>query len=199
MVITYSYFDYIVVHNSRWCDFWPMVHRLCDIWFFDTMKSYDVGFIGLLHVVFGIAWCCNLQILRGCMICVQCLCWFKSIFRYWWILFFLKNRWVSGHMRWGIAFRPRWKSPPFGMFQYFQMHILVSKILNLDHRSFNPPANIFACCSMAIHAGIPWPSPPPLMSGFGFDETQQVSQVQAPWFYTDFSVPVTCLLFKRGS
>ena len=116
MVITYSYFDYIVVHNSRWCDFWPMVHRLCDIWFFDTMKSYDVGFIGLLHVVFGIAWCCNLQILRRCMICVQCLCWFKSVFRFRWILFFLKNRWVSGHMRWGIAFRPRWKSPPFGMF-----------------------------------------------------------------------------------
>ena len=77
---------------------------------------------------------------------------------------FVKNKRVSGHMRWGIAFGPRCKSLPSGMCRY-----LLSNILNLDPGNLNPSANIYiyicVCCFMAVNAGIPWPSPPPLMSG----------------------------------
>lgn len=96
--------------------------------------------------------------------CVQCLCWFKSIHRFMSISGFVKNKRVSGHMRWGIAFGPRCKSLPSGMCRY-----LLSNILNLDPGNLNPSANIYiyvcVCCFMAVNAGIPWPSPPPLMSG----------------------------------
>jgi hypothetical protein len=77
---------------------------------------------------------------------------------------FVKDKRVSGHMRWGIAFGPRCKSLPSGMCRY-----LLSNILNLDPGNLHPSANIYiyvcVCCFMAVNAGIPWPSPPPLMSG----------------------------------
>ena len=101
--------------------------------------------------------------------CVQCLCWFMSIHRFMSISGFVKNKRVSGHMRWGIAFGPRCKSLPSGMCRY-----LLSKILNFDPGNLNPSANInkqiikyiyiYVCvcvCVVSWH----WPSPPPLMSG----------------------------------
>jgi hypothetical protein len=94
---------------------------------------------------FGIAWCCSLQALRDCMMCVQCLCWFKSIHRFMSISGFVKNRRVSGHMRWGIAFGPRCKSLPSGMCRY-----LLSNILNLDPGNLNPSANIYIYINMCV-------------------------------------------------
>ena len=154
------------------------------------------------------------------MICVQCLCWFKSVFRFRWILGFLKNRWVSGHMRWGIAFRPRWKSPPFGMFQYFQMHILVSKIQNLGQALTLQPM-----------LGYPAAEPTaPVLSGFAFTNPLILHGFQCYSYMSSWLVvgpplwkiwksigmisnpiygkikngnqttnQVTCFLFKRGS
>ena len=96
------------------------------------------------------------------MMCAQCLCWFKSIHRFISISGFVKNKGISGYMRWGIIFGPRYKSLPSGMYRY-----LPSKILNLDPGNLNPSTNIYIyiCYFKAINAGIPWPSPLPLMNG----------------------------------
>ena len=51
---------------------------------------------------------------------------------------FVKDKRVSGDMRWGIAFGPRCKSLPSGMCRY-----LLSNILNLDPGNLNPSANIY--------------------------------------------------------
>ena len=118
------------------CDLWSIVY---DIWFFDTMKWYDVWFYCLLNVVL---WDCLMLQFVGLArlydMCVQCLCWFKSIHRFMSISGFVKNKRVSGHMRWGIAFGPRCKSLPSGMCRY-----LLSNILNLDPGNLNPSANIY--------------------------------------------------------
>ena len=117
---------------------------------------------------------------------------------------------VSGHMRWGIAFWPRCKSPPSGMCKYFQMHILLSNILNLDPGNLNPSVNII-CCFMPVHAGMPWPSPPPLMSGLVSMKPSRFHKPPGSAQPQDFSIDrgsfiiflwfryVTCFLFKRGS
>ena len=58
---------------------------------------------------------------------------------------FVKNKRVSGHMRWGIAFGPRCKSLPSGMCRY-----LLSNILNLDPGNLNPSANIYICVCVCV-------------------------------------------------
>ena len=70
--------------------------------------------------------------------CAQCLCWFKSIHRFISISGFVKNKGISGYMRWGIIFGPRYKLFPSGMYRY-----LPSKILNLDPGNLNPSTNIY--------------------------------------------------------
>ena len=98
------------------------------------------------------------------MMCVQCLCWFKFIHRFISISGFVKNKCISGYMRWGIIFGPRSRLLPSGMCRY-----LPNNILNLDPGNLNPSTNIYIYiyiyCFMAVNAGIPWPSPLPLMSG----------------------------------
>ena len=95
---------------------------------------------------------------------------------------FVKNKRVSGHMRWGIAFGPRCKSLPSGMCRY-----LLSNILNLDPGNLHPSANIYIyiCVCVLFHGSQRWDTlaqPTAPDERFGFDETQKVSQ--APWFYT---------------
>ena len=127
------------------------------------------------------------------MMCVQCLCWFKSIHRFFMsISRFVKNKRVSGHMRWGIAFGPRCKSLPSGMCRY-----LLSNILNLDPGNLNPSANqyIYIYVCVLFHGSQRWDTlaqPTAPDERFGFDETQQVSQ--APWFY--WFLYVACFLIS---
>lgn len=93
--------------------------------------------------------------------CVQCLCWFKSIHRFMSISGFVKDKRVSGHMRWGIAFGPRCKSLPSGMCRY-----LLSNILNLDPGNLNPSANIYIYVCVLFHGSQRWDTlAQPLMSG----------------------------------
>ena len=109
--------------------------------------------------------------------CAQCLCWFKSIHRFISISGFVKNKRVSGYMRWGIIFGPRYRLLPSGMCRY-----LPSNILNLDPGNLNPSTNIYIYVVLWQSAlGYLGPAHCP-DKRFGFDETQQVSQ--APWFYT---------------
>ena len=138
------------------CDLWSIVY---DIWFFDTMKWYDVWFYCLLNVVL---WdCLMLQFVGLARLYDVCsVLMLIPIHRFMSISGFVKDKRVSGHMRWGIAFGPRCKSLPSGMCRY-----LLSNILNLDPGNLNPSASIYiykyvcVCCFMAVNAGIPWPSP----------------------------------------
>jgi hypothetical protein len=116
------------------CDLWSIVY---DIWSFDTMKWYDVWFYCLLNVVL---WdCLMLQFVGLARLYDVCsVLMLIPIHRFMSISGFVKDKRVSGHMRWGIAFGPRCKSLPSGMCRY-----LLSNILNLDPGNLNPSANIY--------------------------------------------------------
>ena len=142
------------------------------------MKWYDVWFYCLLNVVL---WdCLMLQFVGLARLYDVCsVLMLIPIHRFMSISGFVKDKRVSGHMRWGIAFGPRCKSLPSGMCRY-----LLSNILNLDPGNLNPSANIYinmCVCVVSWQSTLGYLGPAP-DERFGFDEAQQVSQ--APWFYT---------------
>ena len=83
--------------------------------------------------------------------CAQCLCWFKSIHRFISISGFVKNKCVSGYMRWGIIFGPRYRLLPSRMCRY-----LPSNILNLDPGNLNPSTNIYIYIYMLFYGSQRW-------------------------------------------
>ena len=126
------------------------------------MKWYDVWFYCLLNVVL---WdCLMLQFVGLARLYDVCsVLMLIPIHRFMSISGFVKDKRVSGHMRWGIAFGPRCKSLPSGMCRY-----LLSNILNLDPGNLNPSASIYIYKYVCVlfHGSQRWDTlAQPLMSG----------------------------------